>query len=354
MSRDPRWCAGAEGAILVVLILALIGATFALGDDDFEGLKVDFEEGGAESWVKAFFTGNMYGTMGRSSCTDPQLGGLERRRAFCLQCLPDSDDCILVDTGNLLNVRCERERVKAFYIIAAYNMMAYDAISLGPKDFVFGLDLLRTLQEKAKFPFISANVVDFQTDEPIFTPYLIAPCSGATVCVTGVVSTSYGDFIQDCTKDEDGQPLVSVLDPVMAIEDVFKQVEGTASVIVAVGQVSAREAMEIAGRLPSIDLFITSDRQHGGEVIYGDTVIADIGTKCKFLTGAALVNDPDTGASWFNVEEFPIIEEMEHSQSMFDLCQRFRAGIRSLKPERHVQPRFYVSSDVYDEPPLKY
>lgn len=331
-------------AILIVFI-----ALPCCGQGEFPGVKVDFEVEATPSLV-TFITGNTYGTMTRSSCTDPQLGGFERRRIFMLECVPATAGVLLLDTGNLFNCNCEQERVKSFYMIAALNAMGYDAIGLGPKDFVFGLEQLESLQQKAKFPFLCANVLDVETQQPVFDAFITGGTTEATICITGVVSESYDELITDWTADEAGAQTVLVQDPAVAIERVLASTATIANVVMVLGQMRLSEATALAERVPGIDLIIIHDRGMEQEHVQGSTIITQPGTKGKFLKGIQLYLDANGRLELYNVETFPIVEEIEPSYSMVRLYERFLNGRKLLPLDRLVQPTFYVPRSIYDEP----
>jgi 2',3'-cyclic-nucleotide 2'-phosphodiesterase/3'-nucleotidase len=58
-------------------------------------------------------------------------------------------------------------------IMTLLNAMNYDAISLGNHEFNFGLPYLNTVIRGARFPVLSANVVNPITGTPYFRPYTI-------------------------------------------------------------------------------------------------------------------------------------------------------------------------------------
>ena len=52
--------------------------------------------------------------------------------------------------------------------------MGYDAMTLGRRDFIIGLQALKERAEEADFPFLSANLVDASDEnKPIFEPYVV-------------------------------------------------------------------------------------------------------------------------------------------------------------------------------------
>lgn len=55
----------------------------------------------------------------------------------------------------------------------AMNAVGYDAAALGNHEYNYGLDTLRTFEDQCDFPLLSANSVDWDTGEPVFTPWVI-------------------------------------------------------------------------------------------------------------------------------------------------------------------------------------
>ena len=311
--------------------------------------KADFEVE-AERSVVAFFTGNTYGTMGRSSCTDPQLGGFERRITFIRRHVKSRRNALLLDAGNLFNCNCEHERLKSQFMVAALNTMGYDALALGPKDFTFGLEYLKRLQEKARFPFLCANLLDAKTRAPVFDPFLLRGTTQATILVTGVISSNQAKFIVDWTKDNAGNPTVELEEPVQALSQALASHAMRASVVIVLAQMSLAEALALAEKVPRINLIILSDRNNKEDLTHGATIIASVGTKSKSVKEATLFLNKAGKAGRYNIERFPIVQQMEHSYSIVRLYEQLADASKSLGPADFIQPTFYVEQSIYDEP----
>ena len=56
---------------------------------------------------------------------------------------------------------------------AAMNLVGYDAAALGNHEYNYGLDTLRAFEGQLNFPLLSANSVDWNTNAPVFKPFLI-------------------------------------------------------------------------------------------------------------------------------------------------------------------------------------
>ncbi len=346
LTQPPRLTSTTVPLSLILLVML---ASTCLAQDEPVSVKVDFEVEATPS-VVAFFTGNTFGTMRRSSCSDPQLGGFERRRTFILQCLSGRDDMLLLDAGNLFNGNCEPERLKSWFIVAALNMMAYDALGLGLKDFTFGLNHLKRLQKEARFRFLCANLLDVETHEAVFDRFMLKGTTEATVFVAGVISRDDEELIVDWTRDDEGNRTIELEEPADALQQVLASHATIANVVIVLAQITLDEALELAELLPRIDVILLSDRENQKDLIHGTTIIAAVGTKSKSLKAVALYLDETGFADRYNIETFPIVEEIEHSYSMVRLYGRLAAACKSLEPEDLAQPTFYVDQSIYAEP----
>lgn len=58
-------------------------------------------------------------------------------------------------------------------VYRSFNLLGYDATTLGNHEFNYGLDYLKETLNDAKMPVVNANIVKVGTEEPYFTPYVI-------------------------------------------------------------------------------------------------------------------------------------------------------------------------------------
>ncbi|HEV7965283.1 MAG TPA: 5'-nucleotidase C-terminal domain-containing protein [Actinoplanes sp.] len=83
----------------------------------------------------------------------------------------------------------------------AFNVLRYDAVTLGNHEFNYGLDLLNLWVRQLGFPALAANAVDAKTKRPAFTPYVIKKVSlgrGAPTLRVGILGlTNPGIAIWD-------------------------------------------------------------------------------------------------------------------------------------------------------------
>ena len=87
----------------------------------------------------------------------------------------------------------------------AMNALGYDAAALGNHEYNYGLDTLRAFEDQCNHPLLSANSVDWDTGQPIFTPYVLKRVmvpgdKPITVGILGLVTP--GVAIWDATNVE--------------------------------------------------------------------------------------------------------------------------------------------------------
>ena len=77
---------------------------------------------------------------------------------------------------------------KAEVIIESFNLMDYDALGIGDDDLSLGKEFLLGLSKKAKFPFLSSNLIDEGSGKLLFKPYLLKEINGLRIGIFSLIS----------------------------------------------------------------------------------------------------------------------------------------------------------------------
>ncbi len=116
--------------------------------------------------------------------TDSDTKGLARTSGLIARARAEVANCILVDNGDFLQGSPLGDYVAEIRglaenpihpMIAAMNLLGYDAATLGNHEFNYGLDFLLATIEKANFPIVSANIAYGLGVNPVKDNHLIAP-----------------------------------------------------------------------------------------------------------------------------------------------------------------------------------
>lgn len=164
---------------------------------------------------------------------------------------------LLLDTGNLLfrkPSQTETKRRDALLrvdlLIQSYNEMGYDVVNVGEKDLMMGLKFLSDVSQKAKFPFISANLIDKKTQKGIFSPYVIKEIAGLKIAIFGLLDNQFNPTLQEI------DPGLTILDPITTSKGLTKGLREYCDLIVALSQLGESKDKKLARENPQIDLIL--------------------------------------------------------------------------------------------------
>jgi nitrate/TMAO reductase-like tetraheme cytochrome c subunit len=127
---------------------------------------------------------------------------------------------LLLDAGGFVgSVLSNSQYLKARYLLKSLGAIGYQIVNVGRSDASFGLDFLHEMEREHGFQFVSATVLDSETREPLFKPYVIKECAGAApgqtfrVAITGFTlpDSPAPDAVIDLAeaREEGGGPAAS-------------------------------------------------------------------------------------------------------------------------------------------------
>ena len=137
------------------------------------------------------------------------MGGLARKSTLINNARADNSNYFIVDAGDLFfktkkiepGINVDVAKIGAETILTSYNKIGCDGFNVSEKDFALGLDYLRGLEEKSKFPFISANIKT-NSGSYLFNPYKIVDKNGIKLGIIGLSSVFESkDFIVENPLD---------------------------------------------------------------------------------------------------------------------------------------------------------
>ncbi|MBC8213312.1 MAG: bifunctional metallophosphatase/5'-nucleotidase [Candidatus Marinimicrobia bacterium] len=206
------------------------------------------------------------------------MGGLARKATIVDKVKSNGSSVFIADAGNLFfktdkyqsEMLSDKAKVSADVILESFNKIGCDAITVGSKDFALGLDHLLGLQQKAEFPFLSANIKD-KTGNLIFDPYTIVNKDGIDVGFIGLTSIFQHNDLQ-------------VDDPFTALDNVIEMVQDGSDIIVLLFHADKKDIGEFNKRDYPINLVlqskITRRSRDGGT---GKIPVFTCGSRGKYL-----------------------------------------------------------------------
>ncbi|MBT3216683.1 MAG: hypothetical protein HOD97_03425 [Candidatus Marinimicrobia bacterium] len=156
--------------------------------------------------------------------------------------------------------------LKARTIMDGYDRIGYDCINVGGFDFANGKDFLLTLGQSSNIPFISANIVEKETANLIFEPYIILDRDGIKIAVIGLT-----DHLPPHIDD------LGINDVFTAGKRYLKEVESKADIAIILANVDRKITAKLRENFPTADyIFLSKTRsrtqpsvnQPSGPMIY--------------------------------------------------------------------------------------
>jgi 2',3'-cyclic-nucleotide 2'-phosphodiesterase (5'-nucleotidase family) len=215
-------------------------------------------------------------------------------------------DLLLVDAGDLffkkfIHPISEGETdmftQKAQVVVDAFNIMGYDAVGVGDDDLALGKEALVNLSKKAKFPFLSSNLLDEGTGKPLFLPYLVKDLNGLRVGIFSLLSPEA--FMGPSDPRRKG---ILLRPPAEAAQATLKELQSKADFIILLSHLGFQKDNELAQGAHGIDLIIGA---HTGmnlsfPPVVKNTIIVQTGTKGMYAGRLDLALHPQ-GAGFYNL-----------------------------------------------------
>lgn len=113
--------------------------------------------------------------------TPTEKFGLVRTASLIHAARQEVKNSVLVDNGDIIQGSPLGDYMAAkglqqgeiHPVYKAMNTLDYSVGNLGNHEFNYGLPYLRKALAGARFPYVNANIIDIQTNRPMFTPWLI-------------------------------------------------------------------------------------------------------------------------------------------------------------------------------------
>ena len=128
--------------------------------------------------------------------------------------------------------------------------MGYDVVNVGEKDLMMGLKFLFDVTQKAKFQFVSANLVDKKNGKGVFKPYVIKEIAGLKIGIFGLMDDAFNLTLQE--RDSG----FSILEPLSTSKALTKSLQEYCDLIVVLSQLGESKDKKLARENREIDLIL--------------------------------------------------------------------------------------------------
>src|ERR1035441_3792016 len=170
---------------------------------------------------------------------------IRRERADC-------DHCILLNAGDLVQGTPVSTLFHGLPVFEIANLFGYDAATLGNHEFDYGWMQARKFIETAKYPIVTANLVNAKDE--LFTPkpYVILKVNQLRVAVIGGMTEELHSLTNpDSMGDWHTTPLVE------GVRKCAAELRGQADLIVLLAHIDLNEERAILESVPEVQVSVT-------------------------------------------------------------------------------------------------
>lgn len=169
---------------------------------------------------------------------------------------------LLIDAGDLLFKKYKNpiqenemdvEKEKAQLMIESFNLMGLNAMAIGDDDLTLGKNFLIEISKKARFPFVNSNIVDEESEKPIFTPYLLKEINGIKIGIFGLISEHL--FLTPYDPRKKG---IKIAPPIDIASNIINELKPKAEIIILLSHLSYPKDIEFLQYIKGINFIFGS------------------------------------------------------------------------------------------------
>jgi 5'-nucleotidase/UDP-sugar diphosphatase len=190
--------------------------------------------------------------------SDSHLGGFAYLASVIRQERAQCADCILLNAGDLVQGTPVSTIFHGLPVYEVANLFGYDAATLGNHEFDYGWMQARKFIETAKYPIVTANLVNAKGE--LFTPkpYVILKVNELRVAVIGGMTEDLHTLTSpDSMGDWHTTPLVE------AVRKCAAGLRGQADLVVLVAHINGNEEKTILESVPEVQVSVTGHLHNG-------------------------------------------------------------------------------------------
>jgi 2',3'-cyclic-nucleotide 2'-phosphodiesterase (5'-nucleotidase family) len=167
---------------------------------------------------------------------------------------------IVLDAGDLLfkkysapipETEIKMATEKAKLIIDSLSLMGYDALAIGDDDLSLGKEFLLEMPRRAKFPFLSSNVIDESSGKPLFQTHVIKKTEGLRIGIFSLLAPETFSNPSDPRKKG-----LTFLSPKETAQAMVKELQPKTDLIILVSHLGYPKDVELAQTVPGIHFIV--------------------------------------------------------------------------------------------------
>ena len=190
--------------------------------------------------------------------SDRNEGGFAQLAAAIRRERENCRACLLVHAGDVVQGTPVSTIFRGVPVFQIANLFRFDAGTLGNHDFDYGWQTAQQFLKIARYPMVSANVVDDSHRLIGRKPYVILKTNGVRVGVIGAMTADLDHLTTPKTRGP-----WRALPVVDAVRRYVPEVRSKSDIIVLLAHITTREEREVLASLPEVPVSITGHDHRG-------------------------------------------------------------------------------------------
>jgi len=281
--------------------------------------------------LTVIFTGDARGELENCHCPKDDFGGLERRANYIEEARRDSEEILLLDTGDVLplfNPEFTRQTItcNAFISMKAMDAMRYDVMNVGESDLILGEKFLEEKSRNLKFPLISSNIARSSMSQPFFKPYIIKTMkNGLKIGIVGILNERYVINSRN----------LEVLPNREMAAKYVQEARRQADLVIVLGHIGMPYSIELANAVSGIDIILSGhwDAETPEPVKIGNTIIMPSAYHARKIGRLDMEIEDNGGISSYEWQSVPLDEKYEGNSFIKKLALKMPSLKKKKKEE---------------------
>jgi len=269
------------------------------------------------------------------------LGGLSKKAYRFNKVLQAKDlPFLILDGGALLFkntfITASQEvqaKITADGIVKAYNLIGYDAVGVSSRDLAGGIDFLLELASRSDFAWLSANIIDSNSNKPIFKPAVSMNIGARKAAVLGLTDTLHA-------RSESLGPGFKLKSWQQTLPKVIEEMRSTHDFMILLTSVSEKTCREIARAHPEINLIIQAGGTSSNQsplLLTDNTLLTRTGKQGKYI--GIMEVDWQKGGKWDSGQEEKLIASRNEIDRLNWQITRHRNRLESKELHQKLENR---------------
>jgi len=184
---------------------------------------------------------------------------------------------LLFKHGSVSPAKMEQSKITAEGIVEAYNAMGFSAVGIAEQDLTAGIPFLQKMAQKARFDWLSANLVNEADGQPLFMPSKIIPVGKINMALIGLTDEMAGKHLSEDSK-------VKIIPWNDVLPELVQRMSKKADIVVLLSSYALAKNKKISEAIPGINLVISSGKRprNTPPTLYKNTLFLQTASKGKY------------------------------------------------------------------------